>query len=206
MRTAKLFVLFTRFVLALGMLCALGWSALAFAQADAGVTTAAQTSVAAAAAAGTGITLDQVLGWSLMLLGLIAGGILLPKLHAFLAAHEANKDASTAETQLWTVADKAEHFVEVGLAGIAPNLQADLAAGKPIGTVALDAAKSAETYLGTAGVAELGDVLGLGVGLVTKYLQDLAAKKVAEAQIAGTAAAAAITTGQVAVAAINKAG
>lgn len=207
MRTAKLFVLFTRFVLSLGMLCELGWSALAFAQVDAGVTlaAAAQTSADVEPAVG-GIYVDSILGIVLKVLAIIFTAILFPKLIALAVAHENDKNASSASRVLWTAVEKAAHFSQLAAAAIVPGVQADLDAGKPIGDVAGDVAKSTEKYLGTEGISELGDVLGMGVDLVKGYLQDLATKHVAEAQAAGAAAAAGVTDGQKAVLAINMKG
>jgi uncharacterized membrane protein (DUF485 family) len=164
---------------------------------------AAAQEAAPAAPVATGFTVDAALLIALKVLGLIVVAVLLPKVHAFIAAHEADKSAGAAKQELWTLIDKVEHFVEVGVAGVMPTLQADLAAQKSPKDIANDAADSAKKYLGAAGMGEIGDVLGLAGDALTKYLQDLAAKKVAAAQAAGAAAAATIKTGPDAVAAIN---
>lgn len=195
MRPTRLTVLAFRLCLQLALLACIALSLAAFAQ-----------DPATPAPVATGVNLDAVLLVVIKVVGLVLTGFVLVKLHAFLDAHASDKNASAASREMWDLLDKVEHFVEVGVAGAMPTVQSDLGANKPLGDVAKDAATTAKTYLGSAGLGALGDVLGLGADAVTKYLQDLAAKKVAAAQAAGASAALKVQTGPDAAAAMNKVG
>lgn len=203
MRTAKLFVLVTRFVLSLAVLLAFGWSALAFAQAAAPVTPAPVESVSVSWLALVVAVLAAVLAWYRKSLE--------PKVDAKLIAVAADATKSKLERTAAQVALDLEPLVISAAGHVGDDVAADGSDLHKLSTDAAgdlvdglsDAAKTeASKYFGSAG-GELVDFLS---GLIKSKVQSMQTSKVQAAVVAGAAAAAAVDSGQKAVAAINAKG
>lgn len=153
----------------------------------------------------------------LAVLATILTGVLLPAARRWLKAKAEEQGASTTTKLLIGATLKLDGFVEAGVAQVWHVFEADMRAaadpssdgGSKITSAELDKAKAdvlaeVKKYLGTAGLAQLSGVLGFGGEMLDSYLKAQIEKKVQAAQHAGTVAAAGVTTGQAAAAALSK--
>lgn len=169
----------------------------------------------------TGIDWTQIILQVLMGLGAVVGtivpAVLVPALRSWLQAQANDKNASTSVKLLANASLKLESFIEAGIADAWKVFDADMRAARDEGSdggskvtpAELEKAKAdvlaaVKGYLGTAGLAQLSGVLGFGGEMLEQYLKAQVEKKVQAAQEAGSAAAASVSTGEAAAAALSK--
>jgi hypothetical protein len=158
-----------------------------------------------------------VIGGIGAILGTILTTVLLPAARQWLIAKRDDANASTGTKLLIGASLKLDGFIEAGIAQVWHVFDADLKAarapdsdgGATVTPAELEKAKAdvlleVKNYLGTAGLAQLQGVLGFGGELLNSYLKAQIEKKVQAAQEAGSIAAAGVTTGQQAAAALSK--
>lgn len=158
-----------------------------------------------------------VLGGIGAILGTIMTGVLLPAAKQWLVAKRDDANASTGTKLLIGATLKLDSFIEAGVAQVWHVFEADLQAAKDpssdggatVTAAELEKAKAdvlaeVKNYLGKAGLAQLEGVLGFGGELLNSYLKAQIEKKVQAAQEAGSLAAAGVTTGEAAAAALAK--
>jgi hypothetical protein len=192
-------------VLGIGLL-----SGIAFAQA------APAPAVAPAAINWTQIIL-AVIGGVGAILGTVLTTVLLPAARQWLIAKRDDANASTGTKLLIGATLKLDGFVEAGVAegwrvfekDMAEAQKPDSPGGAFVTAEELQKAKddvlaAVKGYLGTAGLAQLGGVLGIGGEFLDQYLRAQIDKKVQAAKEAGSVAAAGVTTGQAAAAALSR--
>lgn len=186
----------------------------------AGVALAQVVSSPSSQAASIGIDWTQIILRVLMGLGAIIGTVLttvlLPAAKRWAEAKAAEQGASATTKILVGATLKLDGFVEAGVAQCWSVFERDMAdAAKPdsdggstvtpaeLAKAKDDVLAAVKSYLGTAGMAQLSGVLGIGGELLNSYLRAQIDKKVQAAQAAGSVAAAGVTTGQAAAAALS---
>lgn len=153
--------------------------------------------------------LFEVVAGILALIATVVTGVLLPAGKAWLKAKAADADSSAATKAIFRATLKLDAFIEAGLAQAWTVFERDMRAavdptsegGSKITEGELAKAKNdvlaeVKKYLGTAGLSQLQDALGIGADMVESFLKAQIEKKVQEAQAAGSIAAAGVTTGK----------
>lgn len=163
----------------------------------------------------------QIILRVLMAVGALAGTVittvLLPAARIWLQAKAADQHATAATKLLVGATMKLDTFIEAGVAQGWRVFEQDMAdAQKPdsdggafVTAAELQKAKddvlaAVKSYLGSAGLAQLTSVLGFGGEMLDAYLRAQIEKKVQAAKDAGSVAAASITTGPAAAAALAR--
>jgi hypothetical protein len=145
------------------------------------------------------------------LLGTIATTVLLPMLRRWLAAKTQDTNASAAIQTLAHEGLRLDAFVEAGVAKAWDVFERDMKEAAADGKVSPEELSKAKTdvleavkaYLGSTGMNQLSAVLGIGGSLLEDFLKAQIEKKVQAAQAAGSLAAAGVTTGPAAAAALS---
>lgn len=144
--------------------------------------------------------LFEVVAGILALIATVVTGVLLPAGKAWLKAKAADADSSAATKAIVGATLKLDAFIEAGLAQAWTVFERDMRAaadplsegGSKITDGELKKAKDdvlaeVKKYLGTSGLTQLQDALGIGGDMVESFLKAQIEKKVQEAQSAGAA-------------------
>lgn len=181
----------------------------------------APTSTHSSQAAGQAIDWTQIILQVLMgflaLAGTVMTTVLIPSARAWLQAKASGEQANAVTKVLVGATLKLDTFIESGMAQVWGVFERDMAdamrpeseGGATVTPAELETAKGhvlaeVKKYLGTAGLAQLQSALGFGGELLEQFLKAQIEKKVQAAQEAGSIAAANVTSGQAAAAALSK--
>lgn len=203
----------------LAIVAVLMWASTGFAQVVA--TTPAVPVVDVPVAPAAGVDWTQMLLRVLMAIGAAIGTlittVLIPAFLSWLKSRQADSNASTGTKMLLSATLKLETFIEAALAAGWAAFQADIKAaedpssdgGATVTPAELAKAKTdtfdaVKKYLGANGLAQLESALGFGGDLLDTFIKGQIDKKVQAAQAAGSIAAASVTTGAQAAAALAK--